>query len=856
MKPVRVTDSRLAEADPPSIPRIEGVPEFSFENLREQGIALAQALSGHLWTDFNHHDPGVTLLEALCYALTENVFAAEAPVADILTRHDGQIHYHRNGMQDAADILPCHPTTEADLLRWLYDRVPAVRNLRLEMLPTAGQGSTGLWQLAMRVPARASADSARAQILRAYWAARNLGEDLAAPPRLLRQRWCRLQLDISVDGVRNVADILTEVLRRSADFINAAPRRCRLEARSEVVARGAREDPAAILEGPVLRHGWIGSEDLEPSAANRLHFSDLARQLKDIVGVVSITFLSLDAEGLEAEDGSLQWYGDDWALELYWPDRAADLAGWVVRRRGSSIRLDPESLVRRFHEDRNVGSSMAGVLVADAAAISHRQRPAGTYLPPCGYYAAFNHLPAIFRQPRRWQADSSPAAQAQFIGYMALLEQWLAHGASQTRHLEDLYTVNANSQRSMWWHMLDGDALPGLQHLYGQQGRHHYAAQLDAEDDALARRSRVLDHLLALYGETAALPSIQTYGWYYDAADWQRHLFECKRYWLRHIVRQTRDRNAGMDYSRPSLGRRGNTAALQERLSMLLGMDRHFSRALNARLTAFGIGIQGKNHGYSADSAVPHERLQPLPLRSRLRPHIDGQLAEDIGAGRVTARLKHYFPQTPWHALPPVFMRCATHADHYWTAEGEEGTALWIGPDEQGHWWPVVLAPGAPGSPGAPAMYLHELLCRLQRECEGLHLIEHTLLRPVPAESGTPADTKEALPEDFHAGRISILLPGWTARGASQSFRDLAGEAVAEHAPAHLMASILWLDCAQVSLFERLYEEWLASRRAYCASLCDPRSMPAEEAARRLNASARVLGHWLLACIQADGEAS
>lgn len=854
MKPARVTEPRQTGLDSPSIPRIKGTPEFSFEDLREQGIALAQMLSGRQWTDFNHHDPGVTLLEALCYALTENVFAAEAPVADILTRRDGQIHYHRNGMQDAEDILPCRPTTEADLLRWLYDRVPTVRNLRLEMQQDAGHNPNGLWKLALRESSGLSLGSVRAEVRRAYWAVRNLGEDLAGPPHLLEHRWCRLRLNLAVDGMRSVADILTEVLRLSADFINAAPQRCRLAERSEVVASGSQADPSSVYEGPVLRHGWVASSDLEADPSNRLHFSDLAHRLKDIVGVAGIGFISLEADGLEAEDGSLQWYGDDWALELYWPEQAQDLAGWEVSRRGSIIKLDPESLVRRFHEDRQVGSSMAGVMVANAAASSRQQRLSGTHLPPYAYYAAFNHLPAIYREPRRWQTQGGPVAQAQFIGYMALLEQWLAHGESQIGHLEDLYTVNGNVNQSMWWQILDGASLPGLQRLYGQQGARNYARQLAVEDNALERRSRVLDHLLALYGESADLPAIQSYGWYYDPDDWQRHLFECKRHWLRHIVRQTRDRNGGLDYSRPSLGRRGNTAALQERLSMLLGMDRHYSRRLNERLDTFGIGVQGTGNGHSRD--VPHDSLQSLALRSRLRPRIDIQLAEDIGAGRVPVRLRHYFPETRWDSLSPVFLRCATHADHYWTENGNRN-ALWVGPDEDGHWWTLPLRPTAPGNPEAPAMYLHELLCRLQRECEGLHLVEHILLRPVSGNEGKQPvwDDGAGLPEDFHAHRISILLPGWTARGASQSFRDLVRDAVSENVPAHLMANVLWLDCAQISLFERVYAEWLEMRQQYCASLCTGTEAAKAEIGHRLNRNTRALGRWLQTRIREGGEA-
>ena len=39
--------------------------------LRAEGLSHIQSLSHSLWTDYNAHDPGITTLEALCYAITE-----------------------------------------------------------------------------------------------------------------------------------------------------------------------------------------------------------------------------------------------------------------------------------------------------------------------------------------------------------------------------------------------------------------------------------------------------------------------------------------------------------------------------------------------------------------------------------------------------------------------------------------------------------------------------------------------------------------------------------------------------------------------------------------------------------------
>ena len=64
-------------------------PEFksdseNYDLLLEKGISLVQNYSGENWTDYNYHDPGVTLLEQLCYALTDLGYRTNFPIEDLL----------------------------------------------------------------------------------------------------------------------------------------------------------------------------------------------------------------------------------------------------------------------------------------------------------------------------------------------------------------------------------------------------------------------------------------------------------------------------------------------------------------------------------------------------------------------------------------------------------------------------------------------------------------------------------------------------------------------------------------------------------------------------------------------------
>ena len=40
-----------------------------YEDLYLEGVELLQKLSGAIWTDYNEHDPGVTILENIVYTI-------------------------------------------------------------------------------------------------------------------------------------------------------------------------------------------------------------------------------------------------------------------------------------------------------------------------------------------------------------------------------------------------------------------------------------------------------------------------------------------------------------------------------------------------------------------------------------------------------------------------------------------------------------------------------------------------------------------------------------------------------------------------------------------------------------------
>ena len=59
---------------------------LEYDKLKAYGIEYIQKIGSKHWTDFNVHDPGVTILETLCFALTDLGYRTSFATRDLLTR--------------------------------------------------------------------------------------------------------------------------------------------------------------------------------------------------------------------------------------------------------------------------------------------------------------------------------------------------------------------------------------------------------------------------------------------------------------------------------------------------------------------------------------------------------------------------------------------------------------------------------------------------------------------------------------------------------------------------------------------------------------------------------------------------
>ena len=110
-----------------------------YDSLREQGLDYVRNLSGKIWTDHNLHDPGITTLEMLCYALTDLGYRTGFETKDLLTSETGEADLpEESGLFPAHEVMTTAPLTIFDYRRLLL-KIEGVRNAWLDPMTDPDQ---------------------------------------------------------------------------------------------------------------------------------------------------------------------------------------------------------------------------------------------------------------------------------------------------------------------------------------------------------------------------------------------------------------------------------------------------------------------------------------------------------------------------------------------------------------------------------------------------------------------------------------------------------------------------------------------------------------------------------------------
>jgi len=90
---------------------------MDYPALRSEALALLGRLSGSQWSDHNIHDPGITILEQLCFAITDLAYRTEFPIEDLVATAGLD-----SWPPPRAQLLQGDPVTDDDLRKLLMSK--------------------------------------------------------------------------------------------------------------------------------------------------------------------------------------------------------------------------------------------------------------------------------------------------------------------------------------------------------------------------------------------------------------------------------------------------------------------------------------------------------------------------------------------------------------------------------------------------------------------------------------------------------------------------------------------------------------------------------------------------------------
>jgi len=315
-------------------------PGMNFALLRQEGIKHIEKLAGKVWTDYNTHDPGITILEALCYAITDLSYRLSFPIQDLLASPPPESGEDKQQFFTARQILTVNPLTINDYRKLLID-IEGVQNAWLrkvkdsepEIYYNANANTlnfdttdlpeyiklysdpielNGLYRVLIAKEEGADEAKLEEEVKLRLHQHRNLCEDFEKI-EILPKEEITVKAEIEIEPDFDLSDLMAKIYFGLECLISPIIDFFTLR---ELLEKG--KNTAEIFEGPPLEHGFIDDEQLqlfdrkeqdeEEEKGDELHTSDMIHIILDLEGIKAVKSITLSSSKSSNEE--------EWALEL------------------------------------------------------------------------------------------------------------------------------------------------------------------------------------------------------------------------------------------------------------------------------------------------------------------------------------------------------------------------------------------------------------------------------------------------------------------------------------------------------------------------------------------------------------
>lgn len=798
-------------------------PELDQAQLNAWGLEHVRRLSRLHWTDHNIHDPGVTILELLCYVLTDLSYRAHFPIEDTLATKSGNETNMAGQFYTPRQILPSGPLTTMDYRKLLID-LPGIANawivsepllyfadtIDAKLLPK-DTGKSWIRPVHVKGLFRARIEwvddkkKDPGAVLARLLANRNLCEDFVAVDEVGEQPYS-LCAELELTPEANQTEVAAQILFQVERYLSPLVHRRSL---SEMLAKshddGSPYTVDEIFDGPALENGFIDSRELAASELrSEIRLSDIIEIVMEIEGVravrdIVVNALAADEKGDPAQ--SIQPIPSEnmWVMTV--PDgkrpRLSETNNRLVfYKRGMPVMAKPDKVATLLGELKLAGQTPPSEMGPNDLPI-----PLGNFRDPARYLTIQSHFPSVYGLSDAGLPVNATAlrhAQAlQLKAYLLFFDQVMANYLAQLSSVRELFSHDPSTPARTYFAQAVKFHESDL--IYSDDGTertHLLAGLLEDDKTAKVRRHRFLDHLLARVAEDfkqyVAIMSSEFSG---DLGAESDTSIATKCEFLKDYPTQGAKRGIAYDYTLPppaDLSNSENVSGLEWRLVRLLGMAEFARRDPDEATLAVDTDIE--------DGTFRFRVKEPSTGKILLTSNTTYASREEARVDLIrTLRLA----QHPWSCG-----RKTTDSQFFFNVVDSEGKAL---------------ARRIEGFATADAMEsaIDVVMTQLQSRygTERMYIVENILLRPDPDAKDDPflpicidPTCTDCVDDDPYTFRLQFILPATAGRFHDMDFRRFVEETIRTETPAHILPKICWVDAAEMVRFERIYVDWLSLR--------------------------------------------
>ncbi|MET3026064.1 hypothetical protein ABXT06_05255 [Flavobacterium sp. UW10123] len=824
--------------------------DLDFFYLRKKGIEYIESFGSKFWTDFNEHDPGITMLEMLSYAISDLGMRLNLPIENILASNDINKGIPKQFFK-ASEVLSSSPVTQNDY-RKLFIDIKGVRNCWLAKhekavyvdckknklsydvtdynnLPDNLRKTfelNGLYDLYVDYESSKPSDieAVKGKIRKQYHANRNLCEDLVDIKKVVDYP-IKICADIEVNTESDEELVHANVLHALESYLSTTVNFYSLK---QMIEKGY--STLEIFDGPSLDNGFIDTKELlKADLRNEVRLSDIMRIIMSVPDVILIKDISLGNCG-----------GDDlenkWLICLAPYQKPVICVKSVFNYNKGLLPLNINQVqVKKYLDAIKAEKDKA---TTNASQNKELEIPNGEYLNTDFYTTIQNDFPETYGigevgLPTRASVERKSKAK-QLKGYLLFFDQILGSYFKQLGQVSELLSVSGNLTRTLFTQVVKD--IEGANEIV--EGYDNYTDDsitellFDQQDNNIERRNKILDHLLSRFAENFSEYVFVNKTIYGNTTD--QVVLRDKENFLKDYKVVSKERGNAFDYYKQPIANLWNTnnvSGAEKRISRLIGIKDYSRRNLSNSF------VQMYNFIDTDNQSVYRWRI--VDTNNEIVLSSTAEYFDSSAANKELYFAVLQIIQTREYKIKEAFKNGTVTdlsiIDNILIQQSDAGKYSYdiINPEKKNP--DRIIA-------RRYEYYtdLHDLeksildLIKFMKEDfteEGMFLVEHMMLRPDVNQTTVNPDTfmpicaeecGDCEPIDPYSYRVSVVLPGYTLRFANTDFRNYIEKIIKEELPAHVLAKVCWIgyrekdvkDPAENQLvqFEKTYKDYLIAK--------------------------------------------